>query len=240
MTAEISRALAPNGTLRVGINMANMLLVTGETANGDPAGVAPDMAAELARRLSLDLRLIPMPRPGHVADAIAGPEVDLGLIAREPERAETVAFTPPYCEIEATYLVAPDSPIREIGEVDAPGRKIAVANRAAYDLYLKRSLKHAELVRADGLPAAFEMFATEKMEVLAGLRPALLKNAEDLPGSRVLPGRYTTIEQALGCKPGRPEVSAYLAEFVAEMIASGFVADAIQRHGVAGKLEVAA
>lgn len=239
MTAEIAAALAPTGMLRVGINMANMLLVTGETTHGDPVGVAPDMAAELARRLGLDLRLVPMPRPGHVADAIAGPQIDLGLIAREPERAETVAFTPPYCEIEATYLVAPDSPIREIAEVDAPGRRIAVANRAAYDLYLKRSLKHAELVRADGLPAAFEMFQREKMEVLAGLRPALVKNAEDAPGSRVLPGRYTTIEQAIGCKPDLLEVSAYLSAFVAETIASGFVADAIRRHGVAGKLEVA-
>ncbi|MEL6478498.1 MAG: transporter substrate-binding domain-containing protein [Pseudomonadota bacterium] len=235
MTSEFSDILAPTGTLRVGINMANMLLVTATDAQGQPQGIAPDLAKRIAHRLGVPLNLVPMPQPGHVADAI-GTEVDIGLIAREPERAETVAFTRPYAEIEATYLIAPDSPITQIDEVDQPGREIAVADRAAYDLYLKRSLAHARLVRADGLGAAFEMFRDRGMEVLAGLRPALLKNAEAYPGARVLEGRYTTIEQAVGMRPGAPEALAFLQEIVAGALTSGFVADAIDRHGVKGKL----
>ncbi len=235
---EVRGQLAPTGTLRAGINLGNILLVTGETPQGEPDGVSPGMARALADRLGVPVTLVPLASPGEVADAI-GREVDVGLIAAEPTRAETITFAPPYVEIEATYLVPAGSPLERIEDVDREGVRIAVSDRSAYDLYLTRTLKHAELHRARGLAGALKLFTEEDLEALAGLRPALIENAEGLPGARVLEGRYTTVQQAIGTAPENAAGAAFLKDFVAEAIGSGLVARLIERHGVTGRLGVA-
>jgi len=237
-TDTICADLAPTGILRVGINMANMLLVTDREADGTPVGVAPDMARAIAARLDLPVTLHPYPMPGATADALSAGQVDMVLIANEAERARTIAFSPAYCEIEATYLVPDGSPIADLADIDRPGIRIAVAERAAYDLYLKRTLKNAELVRATGLPAAVDLFVEERLDALAGLRPALVDNAKTIPGSRLLEGSYTTILQSIGTVPGREAGIAFVAGFCREVCASGFVAELLARHGVADRLTV--
>ena len=232
--------LSVPGTLRVGINLGNILLVTGRDPDGQPQGVAPDMAAAIAERLGVGVSYVTFDTPGEVADAVARDAWDLCLIAEEPKRAETIAFCDAYVEIEATYLVPAGSPLQSIAEVDRPGVRIAVTDRAAYDLYLTRTLQHAKLCRAKGLAGAFELFKTEKLDALAGLVPALRENSESLPGSRLLPGRYTTVRQAVGTKPANRALKAFVQHFLAEAKGSGLVADLIDRHGVTGKLQVAA
>jgi polar amino acid transport system substrate-binding protein len=239
MTHDALCELTLPGTLRVGINLGNILLVTGTRPNGDPEGVAPDLAAAIAERLGTAVSYVTFATPGEVADAVKRDEWDIGLIAEEPQRAETIAFCAAYVEIEATYLVPANSPFRSIEEIDRPGVRIAVSDRAAYDLYLSRSLKHAELHRAKGLAGAFDLFVTQKLEALAGLLPALKENSESLPGSRVIDGRYTTVRQAVGTKPQNVALKAFVAQFIAEAKASGLVAELIARHGVEGKLQVA-
>ena len=240
MSEAAAAELGRPGTLRVGINLANILLVTGRGPAGEPRGVAPDMAAALAGRLGVAVEYVTFDTPGEVADAVAHDRWDIGLIAEEPKRAETIAFCDAYVEIEATYLVPAGSPIQSIEEVDRPGVRVAVADRAAYDLYLSRTLKHAELHRAKGLPGAVELFKREKLDALAGLVPALKDNAESFPGSRLLPGRYTTVRQAVGTKPQNEALKAFVQQFIADAKASGLVAELIDRHGVTGKLQVAA
>ncbi len=230
--------LAPTGTLRVGINMANMLLVTDREADGSPIGVAPDMARAIARRLDMPVTLHPYPMPGATADALSAGEVDMVLIANEAERAKTIAFSPAYCGIEATYLVPDGSPIASLADVDRPRIRIAVAGRAAYDLYLTRTLKNAELVRAAGLPAAVDLFVDEGLDALAGLRPALIDNAKAIPGARLLDGSYTTVLQSIGIVPGRQQGIDFVAEFCREACRSGMVADLLARHGVSDRLTV--
>lgn len=239
MSDTIRTEIAPSGTLRVGVNLSNMLLVTDRAADGTPIGVSPDMAAAIAERLDLPFEYRTYPNPGATADAMTAGEVDIVLIAIEAERAKTIAFAPAYCEIEGTYLVPAGSPITQIDQVDRPGIRIAVAERAAYDLYLTRSLQHAELVRVLGLPAAAEMFVRDGLDVLAGLRPALIENAKAIPGSRLLEGRYTTILQSIGTATDRPHAAAFLADFCRESCVSGFVASLLEKHGVADKLAVA-
>ncbi len=177
--------------------------------------------------------------PGEVADAAERGEWDIGLIAIEPKRAEVIDFCNAYVQIEATYLVPEASPFQKVEDVDAPGVKIAVSERAAYDLYLSRTLKHAELVRAQGLPGAFELFKREKLDALAGLVPALRDNASDMPGTRLLPGRYTAVKQAIGTRHGKPALKAVVQAFIADAVSSGFVQGLIDKHGVTGKLAVA-
>ncbi len=142
-------------------------------------------------------------------------------------------------EIAATYLVPAGSPIAEIADVDRPGVRIAVSGRSAYDLYLSRTLEHAELCRAEGLKGAYDLFIDQGLDALAGLRPALIGNAAGLPGSRVLDGHFSTVKQAIGTRPGDPEALAFLTAFVTEAKQSGLVQRLIDQHGVTGRLQVA-
>ena len=240
MSQAVVSELAPSGTLRAGINLGNILLVTGSTAAGDPEGVAPDLARAIADRLGLAIAYVPFASPGAVADGVADDAWDIALIAAEPARAESIAFSAAYVEIEATYLVRASSSLASIEAVDRPGVRIAVSDRSAYDLYLTRSLKHAELHRAKGLAGARALFLDDNLEALAGLRPALKEDAKAIPGLRLLEGCYTTVQQAVGTKPENTAAAAFLQDFVAEAKRSGLVASLIERHGVEGRLQVAA
>ncbi|MDX1374735.1 MAG: transporter substrate-binding domain-containing protein [Burkholderiales bacterium] len=231
-SAAVVAELAPGGTLRAGINLSNFLLVTGKAANGDPQGIAPDLAGEIAARLGVPLKLLPYANPGKLADAVA--EWDVGLIGAEPARAKEIAFSAAYLEIESTYLVPPGSKIRSVEEIDREGVRIAVYGKSAYGLYLARSIKHAELVNAEGLDASWELFVSRKLDALAGLRPRLVQDVEKLPGARVLEGRFTAVQQAVGTPRSRAAGAAFLAAFVEEAKASGLVARLIERHGVRG------
>ncbi|MDE0409690.1 MAG: transporter substrate-binding domain-containing protein [Alphaproteobacteria bacterium] len=241
MSDNIAEQLAPTGVLRAGINMSNFLLVTGRTESGDPDGVSPDMARALGERLGLPVQMVPFPTPGELADAAADDVWDIGNIGAEPQRAEKIAFSLAYSEIEATYMVPPGSPIRSIGEVDRPGIRIAVSARSAYELWLSRNIEHAELVLAQGLGAAFQLFVDEGLDALAGLRPGLIGDVEKLPGARILDGQFSAVQQAIGVPRSRPEsAAAFVAAFVEEAKTSGLVASLIARHGVEGRLMVAA
>jgi len=234
MSPEILKQLAPTGTLRAGINLGNFLLVTGKSPSGDPEGVAPDMARAIAERLGVKLKLVPFKTPGELADAAGSDVWDIGLIGAEPARAERIAFSAAYAEIEATYLVPAGSALRTIAEVDRPGIRIAVSARSAYDLWLMRNIRQAQLVHADGIDAAFNLFVNDKLEALASLRPRLLTDAVKLPGARILDGQFTAVQQAVGTAKTNVAGAAFLRGFVEEAKASGFIASLIARHHVAG------
>lgn len=234
MSQDVIAELAPTGVLRAGINMSNFLLVTGKAANGDPDGVSPDMARELARRLGIPVKLIPFKSPGELADEAGNNVWDIGNIGAEPARAETIAFTAAYAEIASTYLVPAGSPIKSIAEVDRPGVRIAVTGRSAYGLWLDRNIKHAELVRSDTLDSAVEQFVNEKLDVLAGLKPRLLTDVEKLPGARILDGQFSAVQQAIGTPKRNTKAAPYLRAYVEEAKSSGFVAGLIERHKVRG------
>jgi polar amino acid transport system substrate-binding protein len=231
---DVIAELAPTGVLRAGINLSNFLLVSGKSPAGEPEGVAPDMAREIAERLGVPVAYVPFARPGELADAAGTGVWDVGLIAAEPARAETIAFSPAYAEIEATYLVPAGSPLRSIEEVDRPGVRIAIAARSAYDLWLSRHLRHAELVRSGSLDASFEQFIADGLDALAGLRPRLLQDVDKLPGARILDGKFTAVQQAVGIAQANAAGARFLRDFVEEAKASGLVAHLIERHHVRG------
>ena len=239
MSQSVIAELAPTGTLRAGINMSNFLLVTGKTASGDPQGVSPDMARAIADRLGVPVKYVPYPRPGELADAAGTNSWDIGLIGAEPQRAEKIAFSPAYVEIEATYLVPPGSSLASIADVDRPGIRIAVSARSAYDLWLERNIRNATLVRVEGLGGAFEAFVRDKLDALAGLRPGLTTDAPKLPGSRILDGQFTAVQQAIGTARTNTAGAAFIRDFVEEAKKSGLVAQLIAKHGVVGRLSVA-
>lgn len=234
MNPKAKAELLPTGTLRVGVNMGNFLLVN-KNAEGKLHGVVPDLAQEIARRLgAAGVELLPFPGAGQVADGAKAGIWDIAFIGAEPARATEIAFTNAYLEIPATYLVPAGSKIRTPVDVDQPGVRIATAARSAYDLYLSRNLKHAQLVRAEGIPASYDLFVKEKLDVLSGLLPRLTSDVTRLPGARILEGKFTAIQQAIGTPKSRAAAAAYLSEFVADIKASGLVARLIEKHGAKG------
>jgi len=234
MSPDVISDLVPTGVLRAGINLSNFLLVTGTSPAGDPEGVAPDLAREVATRLGVPLKYVPFKTPGELADAAASNVWDIGLIGAEPQRAETISFSPAYAEIEATYLVPSGSALKTIADVDAPGVRIAVTGRAAYGLWLDRNIKHATLIRSETLDSAYQQFVGEKLDALAGLRPRLLSDLEKLPGARIVDGRFTSVQQAIGTPRKNTKAIAFLRDFVEEAKASGMVQRFIDRHKVRG------
>jgi polar amino acid transport system substrate-binding protein len=161
--------------------------------------------------------------------------LDIGNVGADPGRAEHLAFTAPYCEIEATYLVRGDSSITTIDEVDRPGVRIASRRRAAYTLWLDRNISQAQLIHTETIDESFELFVADRLEVLAGLRPRLMDDTARIPGSRLLEGRFTAVQQAIGTHRDRGDAGlAYLEHFVKWAIESGFVAALIDHYQVRG------
>ncbi len=227
----VRRDLAPDGTLRAALNFGNPVLVQRDAPDGEPRGVTVDLARELARRLAVPLAFVPYETAGRVVDAAARNEWTVAFLAIDPLRAEQIAFTPPYVIIEGSYLVREDSPLRAIDEFDRPGVRIAVGKGAAYDLYLTRALRHAQLVRAPSSALAIELFLDDGLEAAAGVRQPLVAAAAERGGLRVIDGRFTAIEQAMGVPQGRAAGHAFLCAYIEAMKASGFVAEALARSG---------
>jgi polar amino acid transport system substrate-binding protein len=234
MNPKAKEELLPTGVLRVGVNLGNFLLVN-RKEDGSLHGVVPDLAQELARRLGgVPVEHVCSPGAGQVADGATSGAWDIAFIGAEPQRAAEIAFTLAYIEIPATYLVPAGSKIQTLDDVDRPGVRIATATRSAYDLYLSRNLKHAQLLRAEGIPASYDLFVKEKLDVLSGLLPRLVSDVARLPGARILDGKFTAIQQAIGTPKDRGAAATCLGEFVADIKASGLVAKLIEKHGVKG------
>jgi polar amino acid transport system substrate-binding protein len=231
---DIKKELAPSGTLRVGLNYGNFLLVLKDGPDGQPNGIAPDLGRELGKRLGVPVEFVRFQQAGQLADGVRDGKCDVGFLGAEPQRANEIAFTNAYLEIPVTFLVPAGSKIRSLAEVDREGVRIAVSARSAYDLYLSRTLKHAKLERAEGIDASHALFLKKKLDVLAGLKPRLVSDAEKLPGSRVLDGQVTGVQQALGTTKARVAGAKYLQEFVEDVKRKGLVAKAISKHGVRG------
>ncbi len=236
---QIIAELAPTGVLRAAINMGNFLLVTGKTPSGDPSGVSADIAAAIAARLGVPVKYVPYARPGEMADDAGKGLWDIGNIGAEPQRAAVINFTAAYCEIEATYLVPAGSPIRGVGEVDQPGKRCAVTARSAYGLWLENNFKKGELLQFNSADEAIKAFTDQQMDAYAGLRPGLIDVAAKLPGSRILDGQFTAVQQAVGTPKKNAAGFAFLRDFIEEAKKSGIVASLIERHGVTGRLSVA-
>lgn len=231
--AEIARLLAPGGTLRVAINFGNPVLAQRDPATGAPRGVSAELAKEIGRRLGLPLQTVPFDSAGKVTDAGRQGAWDLCFLAIDPVRAEGILFTAPYVVIEGTYLVPAASPLRSVEELDRPGHRIAVGRGSAYDLYLTRALRQATLVRAPSSPEAIEAFRRDGLDAAAGVKQPLMEYARAHPETRVIPGRFMVIEQAVGIPQGRDAALPWLRAFVEEMKASGFVARALAESGQA-------
>ena len=234
VSPTIRAELAPSGKLRAGINYGNFLLVGKDAPDGSPQGIAPDLAREIAGRLGVPIEWVRYDAAGKLADGVKTLAWDIAFLGNEPQRANEIAFSTAYLEIPVTALVPAGSKIRMLADLDQPGVRIAVAVKSAYDLYLTRTLKQATLVRAEGIQGSYDLFVAQKLEALAGLKPRLVQDQAKLPGSRVLDGQFTGVQQSIGTPKARAVAAAYLGAFAEEAKESGLVARLIEKHGARG------
>jgi polar amino acid transport system substrate-binding protein len=229
---EARAQFAPGGTLRIGVNLGNPVVAQKDPAGGAPRGVGPALGRELAHRLGVPVAYVTYDNAGKMADAVKAGAWDVAFLAVDPARAADIDFTAPYVQIEGTYLVRRDSPLRDAAEVDRPGIRVAVGDKTAYDLFLTRTLRHATLVKAPTSLAAVERFRAEGLDAAAGVKNPLAAEAARDPSLRLVDGAFMVIGQAAGVPRGRPLAAASLREFIEEMKASGFVARALRESGV--------
>jgi polar amino acid transport system substrate-binding protein len=231
----LASQIAPTGRLRVAINLGNPVLAGKDPATGKPTGVSVDLAEAFALRLGVDADMLLFDTAGKSVDAVRNEQADLGFFAIDPLRGDGISFTPPYVMIEGGYLVPMDSPIKSNQDVDQAPNRVAVGAGSAYDLYLGRHLKHAQIVRAPTSPSVVDTFISQKLEVAVGVRQQLQADASRVCGVRLLPGRFMVIHQAMGLPNTRsPAALALVSEFIEEMKASSFVAGALGRHHIQG------
>lgn len=232
MRRMIRSTLAPSGTLVAGVNFGNPVIAQKDPGGGEPRGVGPSLARELARRLGVPIRYATYDTAGRMADAAGQGAWDVAFLAVDPDRARDIAFTAPYVLIEGTCLVREDSPLRQVEEVDRDGLRVSVAGQSAYHLHLMRHVRHARLVGFATSQGAIEALLAGQVDVAAGVRQALAKAAREHGGLRVLEGAFMTIPQAAGVPRARADAAQSLHDFIEEAKASGFVARALADSGV--------
>ncbi|MDB3942125.1 transporter substrate-binding domain-containing protein [Candidatus Pelagibacter sp.] len=238
MNEFISNKIAPLGVLRVGLNMSNFLLVSGEDKLGLPEGVSPDVGKKIAEELNVACKLVKFGRPGLLADAVNDDLWDIGNIAHEKERSKTIDFSDPYVNIDANFIYKNKDNFKSNEEINSPGIKIAVAERSAYDLWLTDNFKNVEIIRAPSIDESHNLFRNNKVDVLAGLKPKLIDELAINNDFKIITNPFTFIKQSVGVKKGNPEILEFLNRFISKLIREGYIKKLLKKHKVLDKLSV--
>lgn len=235
LTSALIEAFAPGGVLRASINLGNPILAHEDATTGRPVGVSIDLANAFGGWLGVPVELLVFDAAGKSVDAVVNDRADIGFFAIDPVRGAGIAFTAPYVLIEGAYLVRAESPVTQNEQVDAAGLRVVVGKGSAYDLFLTRELKQAQIVRAPTSPTVVEVFLEQAADVAAGVKQQLEADARKRGGLRLLPGRFMIIQQAMGTPKAKGEAAASaLHGFLEDMKRSGFVADSLRRHHIEG------
>ena len=228
--ADLVRA----GKVRVGLGLGVPTVAIKDPATGEVRGPALELGRRLAARIGIEFVPVEYPRPGAVMEGVRTGAWDVAFLAIDPSRAAEADFSPPYLQYDLTYMVPAGSSIRNVADADQPGVRIATPRGDASDLRLSRMLKRAELIRADTIPATFDLLRAGQADVLAGVRPGLLERSARMPGYRVLEDRFGVILVAALVPKGQAGRLAYISEFIEQAKASGLVQQTIERAGLRG------
>jgi polar amino acid transport system substrate-binding protein len=238
MDKAVKDALAPKGVLRAGINLSNFLLVSSKLLDGSPEGISTDLAKRIAEEIDVPCEFVSFDRPGELADAVDMDIWDIGNIAFEVERAQTIDFSIPYVLIDANFLVRKDAVFTTNGEVDKAGVRIAVSERSAYDLWLANHFKNAEIIRAKSIQGSHEIFLRGEADVLASLKPKLLEELSSSNDYRIIQTPFTAVKQSVGVKKGNPEAVRFLNDLIGKLIDNGFIGASLKKHRMDQKLSI--
>lgn len=232
--ASARQALAPTGKLRVAVYPGSPTSMVKAADSAEPRGVTWDLGQALAARLGVPFEPVVFARPAEIIDGLKSGKADVTFTNASPARAKEVDFTPPLLAIEQGFLVPAGSKLEKAEQVDRPGMRVGVSAGSTSEGVLTRSAKHLTLVRAPNLKEAAAMLAGGRLDAFATNKAILSELSDQLPGSRILEGRFGLEHMALGIPKGREAGLAYLRKFAAEAMADGSVQRAATRAGVRG------
>ena len=238
MTQNFRALLAPTGRLRAGLNMANFLLVTGQRPDGTPDGVSPDLARQIAHKLDVPCDFICFENPGQLADCVNDNIWDIGNIAVEPARAKHIAFTRPYVQIDANFMVRQSDPYIQNADIDQPDTSIAAYGRSAYELWLTSNFANADIIRTSTIAESHELFKAGDANVLASLKSKLLNEIAANSDYRIIEPPFTSVLQACGVAKTKQTAVAFLNTVIGELIANGGLENSLDQHDVAAELSL--
>lgn len=233
LTHEIKQSFAPTGILRASINVGNPILA--KRGGDNVGGVSVDLAHAFGDALGVEVEFKVFESARESVQAVSNNNADIGFFAIDPLRANEIAFTPPYVLIEGSYLVAENSALTSNHEVDAPGMRLVVGAGSAYDLFLSREIKHAEIIRSATSPTVVDTYVAISADVAAGVKQQLEADSQRLGGLRLLPGNFMVIRQAMGCSKSLPDAAIrFLRDFIEEKKSSGYVGESLIRNRING------
>jgi polar amino acid transport system substrate-binding protein len=233
--SDPARILAPTGKLRAGLYPGTPTSILNNDER-PPRGVGYEIGQELARRLHVDYEPVVFARNAEVLQAVTSGAIDVVFTNATAARANDMDFGPPYLEIELGYLVPPDSPLKDMSEIDVAGRRLGVTAGSTSDATLSHDLKNAGIVRVTTLKDGVTLLAAHELDAFATNKATLFQMAEQLPGSRVLDGRWGIEHHAIAIPRGRDAGLPFLTQFTSEIKASGLVRSAADRAGLKGVL----
>jgi polar amino acid transport system substrate-binding protein len=226
--------LSPTGELRAALIASNPVLVT-RRPDGTLGGVSVAVARSLAAHLGVPVELKPYDNPARYNESLATDDWDIGLAARDPSRADHLAFSVTFMEVDNGYVARLGAAPANAEEVDRPGVKIAVAQGSAPHTVLRRLIKNAEIVPVSGgFEPAREALATGRADVYGENLHLAHRIADALPGAHVLPGRFNVVEMAIGVRKRAAAALPTVDEFVNRIRSDGTVQKAIAEAGLRG------
>jgi polar amino acid transport system substrate-binding protein len=196
--------------------------------------VGYDLGKELATRVGVPFEPVVFAKNAEVLDAVKSGRVDVAFTNASAARAKDMDFTEPLLEIELGYLVPPGSPIAALADVDRTGIRVGVTEKSSSDATLSRELGNAVVVRAPTVKAGVEMLSLGKVDAYGTNKPTLYEMADELPGSRVLEGRWGVERMAIAIPKGRERALVFVRRFAREAISAGLVQTAVLRAGLRG------
>src|SRR5436190_2843901 len=231
--ADAQRA-APAGELRAGLNASNPVLLP-RGSDGQRGGVSVELAPLFARRLGVPIRLMPYENPARYNESLGKGEWDIGLAARDPARAEHLAFSDVFMEVDNGYVARPGLALKTADQVDRAGIKVAVPQGSTPDGFLTRTLKAAEIVRVPGGAApAREVLASRRADVYAENVHLAHRLAAEVPGAFVLEGRFNVVQMSIAVLKANASALPVVNAFVQDAKRNGTIAELIARAGLRG------
>lgn len=233
-SAQDARAtIAPSGSLRVGLYPGTPTSIL-EPQSAAPRGVGYEVGKALAERLGVPYQPVVFAKNAEVLEAVRTGAVDMAFTNASPARAKLMDFAQPYLEIELGYLVAKDSKLSSITNIDDKGVRVGVTQGSTSDSTLSRDLKNAEVVRSVTLKDGVDALGAGRIDAYATNKATLFEMADQLPGSKVLDGRWGLERHAIAIPKGRESALDYLRKFTDDIRAQGLVKAAVSRAGLRG------
>ena len=233
----VQKALAPTGTLRVGVYAGSPSSMVRDPKTGGVVGVAHDLGKALANRLGVPAKVVEFERLAQVIDAVKSGDVDFTVTNATEVRARDMNFTPPLIQVELGYLVPKGSPIVNVSDVDKSGLRIGVSQGSSSQAALGRVYKSATLVPAASLKQAQDMLRKGEVNAFATNKAILFEMLDELPGFQIIEGRWGEENMAIAIPKGREAGMAFVRQFAVDSQTSGQLQAIIAKAGLRGTLK---